>query len=325
MGVFTIGRAWALGIDFIRRSPAGHAILLILMAAVVPALIQFALIGSTSSIMSPAALSGGGGAEALVGAGIAAVLAGLAGYVLTTGGYFGSWRLGLGRDADLGRSITYGLIAGLAVVGLAFAVGLVAFLLVQLLGWAGGLLIMLLVLPLFTAFYAVTVGMIGTGMILMGILTLLFGAAISSANAAFGGLGAGMVGVAIMVPLGLLFLWLAARLCCVTPAMASRGSLNVLQGLGESWSLTGPVQVRIMLYLALVGVIFGLVYLVFAFVMAASVGMSMAGGGVPTMGIGMLIFATLLGILTAYVSVLVPAGIYRALQPDVDASAAVFE
>jgi membrane-anchored glycerophosphoryl diester phosphodiesterase (GDPDase) len=128
-----------------------------------------------------------------------------------------------------------------------------------------------------------------------------------------------------MVPLGLLFLWLGARFSCATPAMASRGSLNFLEAVRESWHVTAPRQGRIMLYLALVGLLFGLVYLIFAGIFAAAVGVTLASGGVPSMGIGTILLGIAMGVLMAYVSVLVPAGIYRAAAPDVDASAAVFE
>ena len=327
MGDFTIGRAWSLGIQFIRKSPSGHAILLILMASVAPALIQFALVGKAGSLMNPAAFQDGGGVAALVGGSLAMVAALIAVYVLTTGGYFASWRLGLGRDADLGRSAGYGLVAGLAVVGVFFAIGLIGFALIQVLGWVGGLLLALIILPLFIAFYSVLFGMTGIAMVLMGLFMLLFGAAAGTMNSEMGAMSAGFAGVGaiIMVPLGLLFLWLAARFSCATPAMSSRGSLNFLEAVRESWHVTAPRQGRIMLYLALVGLLFGLVYLIFAGILAAAVGVSLASGGAPSFGIGTILITVAMGVLMAYVSVLVPAGIYRAAQPDVDASAAVFE
>jgi hypothetical protein len=326
MGDFSIGRAWALGIQFIRKSPSGHAILLILMASAAPALIQFALVGD-AAMMNPAAFQSGAGAAALIGGSLATVAAMVAGYVLTTGGYFASWRLGLNRDAELGGAVTYGLFAGLAVVGAFFAIGLVGYALVQVLGWFGGLLALLIAMPLFIAFYSVLFGMMGIGMVLMGLFMLLFGAAAGSMNPAMGGYGAGVAGAGavIMVPLGLLFLWLAARFCCATPAMASRGSLDFLEGVRESWHVTAPRQGRIMLYLALVGLLIGLVYLIFAGVFAAAVGVSLAGGGAPSIGFGAVLLTIVMGMALAYVSVLIPAGIYRAVQPDVDASAAVFE
>jgi hypothetical protein len=262
-----------------------------------------------------------------LGAGPAFAVAGLAAYVLTNGGYFGSWRLGLGPDRDLGRSAGYGLLASLALIGLAVAVGILAFLLVGLLGGVGALIVALLVVPLFAAFYGVMVAMMGVGMLLMGLLVLLFGAALGNLGGGFGNGGsiAGAFGLLVVVPLGLFILWLTARLSCVAPAMASQGGFNLLHALGESWRLTGRAQLRIMLYLALVGTLFGIVYLLFAGAMAANVGMSAARGDIASFGIGTLVFGALISIVTAYVSVIVPAGIYRSLQPDVDASAAVFE
>jgi hypothetical protein len=321
---FTIGRAWRHGIDFVKRSPSGHALLLILAAAILPALIQNFLIGGSSSPLIPAAFGRGDAAEALLGTGLGTVLAVLAVYALTVGGYLGSLRLGLGRDAELGRSATYGMIAGLAVVGLAFAVGLAAVVLIQLLGWIAGLLIMLVLLPLFAAFFAVSIGMVAAAMIVTGTLILIFVVLMTGTDSPFG--GASLFAVAVMVPAGLVALWATARLCCTTPAMACRESLNLIEALRESWRLTGNAQLRIMLYLAIVGLILGLVYVILVFAMTSSVGAAAgrAGAGASAR-IGIFIFSSVAAILSAYISVLVPAGIYRALQPDVDASAAVFE
>lgn len=329
MGTFTIGRAWRLGLDFIKRAPAGHALLLIGVATLLPALIQWWLVGGTPSMTNPAALQRAG-AAILRGGGLAAVAASVFGYLLTTGGYFGSWRLGLDREVSVGGAVNYGLAAGLAIVGIAFAVGIVSFAIAQAVGPLWGLLAVLIAFPLLIGFYNVMGAMIGVAMVLMGLLVLVFGAAGNGINPGIGNfrVSGGGVGSAVLVPLGLLFLWLAARLSCVAPAMASRASLNFVEASGISWRLTGRAQVRIMVWLALVGFVFGLIYMIFAVVMAASLRASFESGGlaaIGSVGIGAILFAMLMGVVSAYLSALVPAGIYRALQPDVDASAAVFE
>lgn len=327
MNDFNMGRAWSLGFDFIRRAPGGHALLLVVLAVLVPSILQFALIGGVSSMMmNPAMLGQGGGGNALAYGGGLAAIAMLVSYVLQTAGYFGSWRLGLNRDTDVGGAAAYGLVAGILVVVLLIFGAIAAFLLTRVLGGLAVLVLVLLMLPLLAAFYSLIVAMMCIGMLFAGVIMAVFGAALGSAFAsAPGAFGAGAVGVALIIGVSLLMLWLTARFCCVTSVLADRGNYNVFGALGESWRLTGRSQGMIMLYLSLVGLVLGVIFLLLSGLLAFGAVASMGSGGAPQMGAGLLVFTIVMGVAFAYVSVLVPAGIYRALRPDVDASASVFD
>lgn len=323
MNDFTIGKAWGLGLDFIRRAPAGHAILLILIGAVIPTVIQFLLVGGSASLTNPA-MFGQGAPMALAYGGVAMLAAMAIGYIFQTGGYFGSWRLGLAR-AELGGAIAYGLTAGVLVVLVAGAIGAVGFGLGQALGFVGVLLLLLIVLPLLASLYSLIVAMMAVLMLFAGLMAAIFGAALVRGNFGSGAFGAGIVGAIVVAGLALLLLWLAARFSCTTSVMASRADFNLFGALGESWRLTGRAQGRIMLYLALVGTVFGIVLFLFTSVVVAGAMRGIGGGGVQPFAVGAILASIALSVFMAYVSVLVPAGIFRALQPDADASAAVFD
>ena len=323
MREFSISRAWSEGLAFIGRAPGAHAIILILIGVVVPTVLQFAAIGGPANLANPAMM--GQDAAALLALGGGALIAVMAlGYVLQTGSYFGSWRIGLAREESLGGAIVYGLLAGLVVIlGLA-AVGAVGAVLAQAIGGIAFLLLAIVFLPAFAALYTVMMAMMAVGMFLAILIGLLFGASLGMSAMTPDMMGAGVVGLVVVLLIMLLFLWLAARFSCTTSAMADSKSVNFVAGLGESWRLTSGNQLRIMLYLALVGVLLGLVFLAYISVLGASMASGLAGGGAPEIGIGALVVGILFGIGAAYVGVLIPAGIYRSLRDDSEESAAVF-
>jgi hypothetical protein len=68
-----------------------------------------------------------------------------------------------------------------------------------------------------------------------------------------------------------------------------------------------------MTYLALLGIILCVVLFVFFMILGASMMGGVASGGVPSLGIGVVIMMLVVSIPFAYLTALVPAGIYRAL------------
>jgi heme/copper-type cytochrome/quinol oxidase subunit 2 len=96
--------------------------------------------------------------------------------------------------------------------------------------------------------------------------------------------------------------------------MADRGTVNLFAGLRESWRMTAANQWRIMGYLALIGVVLCVVFFVFAVIAGAGMMAGMSSGGAPQMGVGTMLFTLVVSIPFAYLTVLVPAGIYRELR-----------
>lgn len=325
MNDFNIGRAWSLGFDFIRRAPAGHAILLIVIGAIVPVVVQLALVGGTAALTNPAMM--GSAAPQMLAAGGIGMLAAMAiGYVFQTGAYFGSWRLGLTRGTDVGGAIGYGLAVGVGVVLLGIVIAAITFALFQVLGAWALLVLVILLLPLFAALYSLMIAIMCVMMLFAAVIAGVFGAALGSAAPTSEILAGGLVGAVIMILLALFFLWVTARFCCTAPAMAHRGSFNFVEALGESWQITSRSQGSIMLYYVVVGLALGVFFLIFGVLIAAvAMGGMAAGAGAPQIGIGAIVMSVLMSVVLGYISVLIPAGIYRALQPDIDASAAVFD
>ncbi|WP_432770693.1 MAG: hypothetical protein HEQ22_08190 [Sphingopyxis sp.] len=274
MNRISISQAWSYATGFFAGQGTNHAIVLIGMGIAVPLILQLAL-GGSAAMSDPMAFAAGGGFAAM---GALAILVSLVNYVLQTGSYFASWRIGLTNGAEpLGGAIGYGMIAALPVLLLVIVVVLVF-----------GLLAFLL----FGGAFA----------------PMLMGG--QPSEGAMAGVGLTML---VLIPLFMLFmLWVAARFCCMGPIMADRRSYNVLMGLGESWRMTSASQWKIFAYFLLLGI----ALMVILTILGAIVGVSMfAGGGAPSGGsfIGLLVGALLLSIPMAYLQVGVPAGLYRAL------------
>lgn len=274
MNRISISQAWSYATSFFAGQGANHAIVLIGIGIFVPLVLQFAL-GGGAAMTDPMAFAAGGGFAAM---GALAILLSLINYVLQTGSYFASWRIGLTNGAEpLGSALGFGFIAALPTLLLAIAVVLI--------------------------------------LVLIGFM--LFGGALASmamggqpSPAAAAGTGLLML---FLIPLFLLFMvWLAARLCCTGPVMADQRTFNVLTGLSESWRMTAASQWKIFGYFILIGIALIVIFMILGMI----VGVSMfAGGGMPSGGsiIGIIVGALLLSIPIAYLQVGVPAGIYRAL------------
>jgi hypothetical protein len=274
MRQFNIGSAWTKGTEFISRNAAGHAVILIGMGILVPGILQFAIVGGVAG-MNPMMM----GQNAILYGIVCAVLA----------------------------LVAFFLFAMLiAVIGAqAFQVGGAMALL--------ALVVAVPVLILMAALYSVIVAAMAVGMFLMLLVVLAFGASMGASNAALAMAGQGGLAVLIVLAVMALLFWATARFSCTTTVMADRKSFNLFAGLAESWRLTGPNQFRIMAYLGLLGILLCVVLVVIVMVLGASMMGSISSGEAPSMGIGSQIMLLAVGIPFAYLTVIVPAGIYREL------------
>jgi hypothetical protein len=328
MDAFSIGNAWSSGLGFFSRAPGSHAIMLIGVGIIAPAVLQFLLLGGP--VMTNPGMMGPGPLGAMAGYGAAMLLVMLASYTLQLGSYFGSLWLGFGEEETLGGAIAYGVLSAvLAVIALGVLIVVFMMIAAQLVqsGPAALLLLLLLAIPLlllFAGLYTVATAAVAAGMLLTVALVASFGSTMGAIGRGFcvGGGGGGKMVLLAMFVLAALLVWLAARLSCTISAMADRKTLNVRAGFAESWRLTAASQWRIVLYLLLVGGALCLILFVFAFAGGSGAIGGLRSGALPQLRIVTLIIAIIAGIPFAYLTVLVPAGIYRTLAPP--ASAEIF-
>lgn len=276
MNRISISQAWSYTTSFFNGQGVNHAIVLIGVGILVPLILQL-LLGGGATMFDPASMAEGGGAAAIAAMGAGGFLLSLVNYLLQTGSYFASWRIGLtGGGEPVGTAIGYGLIAALPVF-------------------------------LLTVVIVLVLGIVGF---------LVFGSAIMSmasgqrpSDSALAGLGLALF---LLVPLFLLFLaWVAARFCCTGPAMADQRSYNVLSALGTSWRMTAASQWKILAYFILLGIAMFVVFMILGMI----VGVSAFAGGLQSTGsmFSLIVGAIIISIPLAYLQVGVPAGIYRAL------------
>jgi hypothetical protein len=312
---FSMGSAWSFGFRFVAERGWGHASILIGIGILAPVALQYALIGEGVETANPAMLGRlATGPGLAAGTLMAAVLA--ASYVLQTGSYFGSWRLGLsGPGQSLGGAAGYGLLAGLLSIAVLVAIAIVAVLAVGVFGSSGlaFLVVLIFFLPLlaaWTMFYTLGAVVVAAALALLLSLAMLFGSAIGQVGLAATLVG-GSGGIAVLLlVLSVVTIWLAARFSCTTALMAERRSLNLIAAMRDSWRLTWDEQWAITRYLALIG--FGLALLVGAVLVAIGAGAGlMQGQAMPELGVGAILLQVALAIPFAFLSVMVPAGIYK--------------
>lgn len=272
MNKISISEAWAYATSFFNGQHPNHAIALIGMGIVGPLLLNLAMGGGAA--MNPAAFAGG--PDAVLAMGGSLILIGLLGFILQSGSYFASWRLGLmpGKET-IGSALGYGLVAALPVLLLT-----VAFIL--LIGIVAGIVFGASLMPLLAGGQPTDAGAAGAGiMMLLGL------------------------------PLFLLFLlWLSARFSCMGPIMAHGRTFNPLPALAESWRMTAASQWKLMGYFVLLAI----VIFIIAMIVGMIAGVGAIAGGDSGAGFGFaLVLSSLIGIPIAYLYVGVPAGIYRAL------------
>lgn len=325
MREFSIGGAWSKGIGFFSGAGAGHAIILIGIGILAPAALQYLLAGEAAGMTNPAMMGQNAfGSMAYLGATVLLVM--VVGYVLQTGSYFSSWRLGLGRDESAPGAILYGLIAAVAVLAMLVALFVLMGALIGLLGSGGSFAVviplLLLVIPLFmllAALYTIVMTLVAVMMVIVLLLAMAFGASAGGMNPALAVTGGGGIALLITLAFILLLFWLTARFSCATAVMAERKSVNLFGAIAESWRMTAEDQWRIIGYLTLLGILLCVGVFIFALIVGVSMMGSMQPGQVPQMGAGAVIVTLIVSIPFAYLTVLVPAGIYLELYEDLSA------
>ena len=319
MNQFSLGNAWSRGVSFFSQHAVNHAIFLIGIGCLVPVVLQLAVPGASTSLMNPSML-GQGGVDAMGAMAGTVVLVNLIVYIVSTGSYFASWRIGFGEGENPAGAIIYGLI-----VGVVFVVGLVLLVIVlSLVGAAvpvlGMILILAAMVPLIAAIYTVMAVVAAIFAFVALLLLAAFGASIPQ----FAMMGGGGVVILIFLILAAALLYLSARFSCTGPLMADRKTFNLFGAMSESWRLTSSNQWKILGYLALLGVVLMVLFILVAMILGAGMMSSMQGnGGVPEVGIGTALLGLVVSIPFAYLVVLVPAGIYRELA-GTETSAKVF-
>src|SRR3546814_20739916 len=125
MNLISSSQAGSHATSFFNGQGVNHAIALIGVGIVVPLILQFTL-GGSAQLLDPAAMARGGEAGMLAAFGATAFLVGIVNFVVQTGSYYASWRIGLtGGGEPLGAALGYGLVHGMAVPLLAVEVVLV--------------------------------------------------------------------------------------------------------------------------------------------------------------------------------------------------------
>lgn len=114
--------------------------------------------------------------------------------------------------------------------------------------------------------------------------------------------------------------WLAARLCLAGAIMGGRGKLEPVSAFIESWQRTQPAQWRLFGFYLLYGLPFGIAAAGLILLHGAVILNNAPGSPIET---AMSFGWTLLFALYFLGQILIPAGLYRASEPEV-AAAAVF-
>jgi hypothetical protein len=325
MEYFRARYAWSIGWGMIGRRTISHVLLLIGVGILLPYALQFGLAGGPVGGASPATMGEAGSATGPGGNLLLLSIVGLS-WLLQTASYFSSLRVGL-AGASPGRALLYGLPTGLiALVSIGLIMSPATYAAVQA-GSAGAPVLgtMVLLIPLlmvFAIFYTVLTTLIAAALSLMLVVAMVFGTATGNV-----GLAATLVGgdggvVVMLLVTCAVTIWLAARLSCTTALMADRRSLNPIGAIRESWRLTWEDQWAIMRYLALIG--FGFAVLLAGAMAAIGAGSSAFQQDAQTASqTGVVALGLASVVPLAFLSVMVPAGIYRELTGG-DVSAEVF-
>jgi hypothetical protein len=317
MDGFSISGAWTQGYRFVAQGTLVHFLILVLIGIAAPLGLQYAIVGAPIDA-SPSPMTSGPSMMQMVGAPMVLLTLALS-HLLQAGSYFASLRFGFDAQRTPAGAVAWGLAAGIAATLIIAAAYVLAF----FGGWAFlmpetvVLAIIFFALPLvvvYALFFLAGAIMAAATIIVLLAFLFVYGAIQGYPDLVlipFG--GSGLI-VVVMLVLSYLLFWLAARFSCVLPLMAERGDLNVFTAIAESWRLTWEEQWRITRYIALVGFGIALAVIGISLAVGVSTGELMRGG---TLGVeggtGELVLRFVFGIPIAFLSVMLPAGIYRRL------------
>ena len=326
MDGFSIREAWSYGVRFVSEGTGIHFLILVLIGIAGPLAVQYAMIGmsvdaAASPMNSGAMMMGAAGAPIFI-------LALALGHILQAGSYFAALRFGFSRGGSPVAAIAWGLAAGLIVTLVVAAGYLVAIFGAQAIASPGTFIfaIIILMLPLVVVYsmFFISQAAMAAASIILG---LVFALIVSGLGAMSGDSlsNGGFLTVIIMLVMSALLFWLSARFSCVTPLMAERENLNVFAAIGESWRMTAEEQGPITRYLMVVG--FGVAIIVIGISLAVGASTGAFQQGRPALGLdttGELVLRFVFGIPIAFLSVMLPAGIYRRLVGE-EAPTEVFD
>jgi hypothetical protein len=277
--------------------------------------LQLALFGRALG-MNPA-LAGTDRAALAAGTVLPIVL--LLSYVLQLASFFMSWRLGFGVGRPAAGAILYGLIASLLAFAVFALVGTPALLGAKASFSSGvpfiGLLVALIPLAVVVAiFYTLPAVAMGTIAVIVLVLSMLFGAATGNVGlaATLVGGGSGAVVVLFLV-LSAALIWLATRFSCTTALMADWKSYNLIAAMRESWRLTLEDQWAILSYLVLIAFVLAIILFGISALLGLGAAAFMRGDSGPAGQVAIVALRLAFGIPMAFLTVLLPAGIYREL------------
>ena len=310
MTEFGFANAWSKGLRILAGRGVAHAIFLIGLGVALPLALQYLLLGAAVSMLAP--VSGAAGYPSAGNDELALAVLGV-GFVFQLGSYFASWRIGLGPAAGIGRAAGFGLLAGLVATGGVAVLVAAGAALAQVSPGFGALAVMIAFLVMFALFQAVVAALIAVALALMLVLAIVFGASTGQIGLAATLVGGSGFAVVLLLILAAAFLWLTARSSCAVAVMAARPTFNPFAAIAESWRLTWEEQWRIMGYLAVIGLVLALLGLAAAVATGAAVNAALSGDAAPDFPLDPALFSALASIPLAYLSVLVPAGIYREL------------
>lgn len=329
MDDFTYRGAWAHGFRFVARGTVVHFLILVLIGIAAPLGVQYALAGAPIDAASSPMTSGLSMMQTL-GAPVILLAIALV-HILQAGSYFAALRFGFAGAGGPVGAIGFGLVAGFIATLIIAAGYLVAIFGARAISGPEtvevAVFVLLFPLILVYSLFFISQAIMAAATIIATLLFLFVYGAIQGypelAAMAFGGSGA--ITVIMLVLSGLLF-WLAARFSCVTAVMARGGNLNVFAAIGESWRMTSDEQGSITGYLALVGFAIGVTVIGVSLAVGFGTGGLMRGGNLGVDGTGELVLRVLFGIPLAFLSVMLPAGIYRQLSGgEEETDAGIFE
>ena len=247
------------------------------------------------------------------------------GFVLQTAALFASWRLGLARTATLRGALLHGLVVGVAA-SLAFGLILlvIGFVFAKITALVAAVAVLAAFVALFGLVWTAYAAVFSVGICIMFLLALAVGARMGDMTFAATIVGGSGFVWTLLVAAAFVLLWLSSRFSCTAVLMAERKSLNVWAAMRESWSLTWEDEWRITRYLALLGLVVAVALVGVLVIVQLAVGATLVGASgqiVVAYGAALMF---ILYLPLAYLSVMVPVGIYRALSPADVARAEVF-
>lgn len=292
MSEFSLGRAFSETFAFLKTN--WLSMLLWMGGAVLLLAIVFSvMIGGNFALLS----SGAAGPDnvsavfAMIGQ---IFLFGLLAMVVLYGAGMMIWRMGLSREGSTG-DIGWALVAGLTYAFAMFVVMLVAYLAL--------ILVAIVIMLVF--------GMAGGGMA-------------AFTDPASMNMGGGTIAAMIALYLAMIVavMWLQGRLLAAGPIMADLRMTNPFAAIARSWRMSAPAHWRILGFLVVFLIVSYLIFFVLgmvgALVVAALAGESAAGGIAAIIVLAVVVY---LPFLMLWMSI--PPGIYRALG-GTDDSAEVF-